>query len=101
MESFSYPVDWPEIAALIKAANGWRCMACDKQCRRPGEMNLGWEYELSAAHYDGIYDAPEVFIVALCTPCHFQHDSPFVWVSRRRADRLRQHLAGQLQMSIY
>lgn len=93
-----YPVDWSEIAYIVKSYNNWRCQSCDKLCRRPGEMNLGWEYELSAAHYDGEYDTPEVFIVALCTPCHFRHDSPYVWVSRRRHARIRQRFAGQLEI---
>jgi hypothetical protein len=102
MNNVLYPHDWRLIALAIKEACGWCCQNpnCQKQCRRPGEMWLGWDYELTVSHYDQEYDAPEVFVVAWCAECHFRHDAPFVWRSRRRARRLRQLRAGQLALFI-
>lgn len=97
MNDLLYPNDWANIARAIKEANEYKCQACGKQCRRPGELNLGWQYELTVAHYDNIYESEAVFVVPMCLECHLPHDSRFVWVARRRADRLRQHAAGQLE----
>lgn len=96
MPSEHYPPNWPEIAAEIKAACNYVCQECGKQCRRPGEFYLGWEYELTVSHYDHVYDAPEIFCVALCIPCHFLHDCRHSWAARMRWQRLRQRQAGQL-----
>jgi hypothetical protein len=94
-----YPLQWQEIAATVKAANDYRCQACNKQCRRPGELNLGWEYKLTLAHTTQDYDADVVCVSPLCLPCHLKFDSPLVWVARRR-QRLRQRLAGQLALAL-
>lgn len=94
-----YPQNWADIAYEIKEANHWRCAACDKQCRRPGEAWRGWANTLTVAHYDHCYECPEVFAVALCAPCHLLHDAPFSWLSRRRHERLRRHMAGQLTLN--
>lgn len=91
-----YPVNWTGIAREIKDICGWRCQECDQQCRRPGEMWLGWEYELTVSHYDGDYENASIFVAALCLPCHFRHDAPFVWWARRRHERQRRQMAGQL-----
>lgn len=98
MNRLLYPDNWHSIAREIKESNGWRCQECDRQCRRPGEMAIGWEYELQIAHYDNEYESDAIFVVAWCAKCHFRHDAPFVWVSRKRADRLRQRQAGQLEL---
>jgi len=95
-----YPADWLDITQVIKAANHYECCACGRQCRRPGEFYLGWQYELTVAHYDNEYDAPAVFLVALCARCHLLHDAPFVWVARRRHCRQRQRQAGQLELQL-
>jgi hypothetical protein len=95
-----YPVDWPALAQEIKELNSWCCQACQRQCRRPGELWLGWEYELTIAHYDHIYDAPEIFAVPMCVPCHFRHDSPYSWLARRQVREWRQRKAGQLALSL-
>jgi hypothetical protein len=93
-----YPIDWPAIACLVKEANEDRCQACNKQCRRPGELYLGPHYELTLAHLDRCYEAEATTVAALCVPCHFRYDAPFVWQSRRRALRLRQVAAGQIAL---
>lgn len=93
-----YPVDWPHIARSIKEACGWRCTQCDKLCRRPGELWLGWEYTLTIAHLDQCYDTPIVTVAALCVPCHLKLDAPYSWWARRRHAHVRRRLAGQLLM---
>lgn len=87
-----YPIDWPDIARLVKEANDWQCGECGLQCRRPGEFWLGWQYELTLAHYDQEYEDAAIFVVALCRKCHLLHDAPHSWRSRRRN-------AGQLNFS--
>jgi hypothetical protein len=93
-----YPDDWQRIASEIKVICAWRCQACGKQCRRPGEMSLGWQYELSVAHLTQDYDAEAVTVAALCKPCHLAHDSHFSGIARQRRQRLRRQIAGQLDM---
>lgn len=88
-----YPVDWVSLARDIKEANGYVCQACHRQCRRPGEFWLGWEYELTLAHYDREYDDDAVFVVPLCVRCHLLHDCRHSWRARRRN-------AGQLTLSL-
>lgn len=93
-----YPTEWPTIARYIKEACAWRCAVCDRQCRRPGEFYLGWEYELALAHITQDYLAPAVQVACLCGSCHLRHDAPLGWVARRRADRWRARQAGQLKL---
>lgn len=93
-----YPVDWPEISYIVRSYNNWRCLACDKCCRRPGEMFLGWEYELSVAHICQDYEAEAVYVAALCLPCHLRYDAPHSWIARHRRARIRQRVAGQLSL---
>lgn len=91
-----YPAQWPAIAVTIKEACGWICQSCGRQCRRPGQFYLGWEYELTLAHLTQDYEAEAVTVAALCVPCHFAYDAPLVWVARRRWARYRLREAGQL-----
>ncbi len=98
IKNLFYANEWPTVAREIKDACNWRCQECDKQCRRPGEFYLGWEYELTVAHYDGDYESAEIFVTALCVVCHLRHDAPFVWVARRRHERGRRLRAGQLEL---
>jgi hypothetical protein len=91
-----YPVDWPEIARVVKEAAGYTCQACQKRCRRPGEFYLGWEYELTVAHLDDGYGAAVTTVAALCIRCHFAYDAPRVWIARQRALRHRLLSGGQL-----
>lgn len=100
MKSILYPSDWPDIAYTIKDANDWRCMACDLQCRRPGELYLGWEYTLTVAHICQDYEASSVYVAPLCARCHLEFDAPHSWLARRRHLRMRRMLAGQLVFTL-
>lgn len=99
MQLVLYPNNWHEIAYEIKEACGWRCTQCDKLCRRPGELNLGWQYTLAVAHITQDYDAPIVQVQPLCVPCHLKHDAPYSWWARRRHMRIRRWQAGQLEIN--
>lgn len=88
-----YPVDWERLAREIKEANHYCCAECGKQCRRPGEFWLGWEYELTVAHWDHEYDDAAIFVACLCVRCHLRHDCRHSWRARRRN-------AGQLTLSL-
>lgn len=92
-----YPDDWAQISYAIREANQWTCQQCDRLCRRPGELYLGWEYTLTVAHWERDYTSSEIFATCLCLPCHFLHDAPYAWHSRRRHQRIRRWLAGQLE----
>lgn len=98
LKSQLYPENWRAIAREIKEANDWRCQACGLQCRRPGELRLGWEYELTVAHICQDYYAEAVCVAALCIRCHFKMDAPLSHVARRRVERLRRQVAGQLAL---
>jgi hypothetical protein len=100
MKSLSYPDNWRMLAMEIKAANGYKCQACGQQCRRPGEMWLGWEYELTVAHVDQDYEGETIQLAPLCVRCHLRLDAPFAWLARRRHHRTRQRLAGQLDLQL-
>jgi hypothetical protein len=95
-----YPCDWSEVSYFIRIANDWRCMECDKQCRRPGELYLGWEYTLTVAHICQDYDGEAIYVAPLCLPCHLAFDAPHSWIARRRQLRWRLHHAGQLTMPL-
>lgn len=49
-----YPLDWPEIALAVKADAGWRCTACGRPCRKPGELQRDFIERL----YHAIEDCP-------------------------------------------
>lgn len=100
MKSLLYPVNWKEIACDIKAANRYTCQACQKQCRRPGEMYRGWEHELTVAHICQDYAAAAVQVAPLCLPCHLAYDAPHSWIARQRQMRARMELAGQLAIPL-
>lgn len=99
MNHFFYPVNWPALAREIKESCRWRCQECGQQCRRPGELYLGAQYELTVAHYNGDYDSESIFVAALCLPCHFRHDARYGWSARRRHERKRRQMAGQLELN--
>lgn len=99
-KSQHYPADWPTLSYTIKAANRWQCQACGRQCRRPGEMYLGWQYELTLAHITQNYEAEAVQLAPLCLPCHLRYDAAHSWLARRRNARQRQRQAGQLTLAL-
>ncbi len=98
MDSTLYPAEWNAIAREIKEAAGWVCQACGKQCQRPGELNIGWQYRLTVAHICQDYEADAICCAALCLPCHLAFDAPHSWIARRRRMRWRMVQAGQLAL---
>ena len=81
MEKNRYPAEWKKIALAVKEAAGWKCQACGKQCRKPGEKlgtpgRAGHKYTLTVHHLDHQPEncAPENQI-ALCAPCHLRADA--------------------------
>lgn len=95
-----YPAGWPDIAREIKEACDWCCLECGKQCRRPGEFYLGWEYELAAAHICQDYEGEAVNVAALCGRCHLAFDAGHSWIARQRRERWRRGQAGQLMIGL-
>lgn len=100
MIPYHYPVEWRTIAREIKETCGYRCQQCDRQCRRPGEFWLGWDYELTVAHISQDYEAEAVTVAALCVRCHLIYDAPHSWLARQRWARQRRRNAGQLEISL-
>lgn len=93
MEKGRYPADWKEIALRVKQAAGWRCAACGKKCREPGEKlgtpgRAGHQYTLTVHHID---HRPENCsrenLVALCAPCHLKADAAHHAETRKRKGR--------------
>lgn len=100
MLSSIYPDNWPAIATAVKEACNWRCQQCGCRCRRPGELYLGWQYQLTVAHLTQDYEAEAVTVAALCAPCHLAYDAPHVWRARRRWMRYRLRQAGQMTLPL-
>ena len=70
-----YPENWPEIASEVKAAAGWICQHCSKQCYRPGERVQDWRRVLTVAHLDRDPAHNESDnLRALCVVCHLNYD---------------------------
>lgn len=95
MDWSRYPVDWRDVAFAVKDANGWTCAGCGKQCRRPGEPFDTHERTLTVAHWDHDNEEDNVFVVALCAPCHLRHDA-----ERKGADRKRKRIRALGQLEI-
>lgn len=68
-----YPADWREIAARKKAEADWKCEACGRQCRKPGEPFDTHARTLTVHHIDGNPGncTPEN-LTALCAGCHLK-----------------------------
>jgi hypothetical protein len=97
-----YPVDWQEIAFLLKESNFWQCQECNRQCLRPGDSRDGLSRAertrrtLTIAHYQSTYDAPEILLLCLCAGCHIRHDLEYHLAARHRNERRRRRQAGQM-----
>lgn len=91
-----YPHDWPAIAFAVKDAADWCCQECGKQCTRPGEAYAGAENMLTCAHAGTDYTSEVITVYALCASCHLRYDAEFSHVFRRRYERERQRVAGQM-----
>lgn len=78
MDIVRYPVEWNALATEVKEAAGWECQECGRQCRKPNEAHVSHKFTLTVAHLmpdDHAPDAPEVFVAALCAPCHLRIDN--------------------------
>lgn len=72
-----YPDNWPELSASIKAAAGWRCQKCGRQCIKPGEETPHLSAKERRARTMNVHhrnfkpedNRPEN-LVALCAGCH-------------------------------
>lgn len=97
-----YPVDWQEIAFLLKESNFWTCQECNRQCLRPGDSREGLtraertRQTLTIAHFESVYDAPEILLIPLCAGCHIRHDLDYHLAARHRNERIRRRRAGQM-----
>lgn len=73
MDRSRYPADWEEIALEVKAAAGWRCAACGKQCRKPGQKLDTHRRTLTVHHIDmNPGNCSMENLIALCAPCHLR-----------------------------
>ena len=85
MELWKYPADWERIARAVKDAAGWRCQACGKQCRKPGEPFDTHKRTLTVAHLNhDPADCSEENLMAMCAPCHLRYDARHHAETRRR-----------------
>lgn len=97
-----YPVEWKELALEIKQANHWQCQQCGVQCLRMGEgkeltRSMRARYTLTIAHYTPDYFGGEVFVMALCAPCHLRFDASLHRGVRFYHIAQRRQAAGQLR----
>lgn len=89
MQRELYPSDWEDIAFAKKVAVLWKCEACGKQCRKPGEPFVSHKYTLTVSHQDhNPANCSDENLKALCAPCHLRYDAKHHAETRtRRADR--------------
>lgn len=95
MDWSRYPIDWRDVSLAVRDAADWQCMNCGTQCRRPGEPFDTHKRTLTVAHWNHDNESDEVFVVALCAPCHLRHDA-----ARKAAERKRKTVraTGQLEL---
>lgn len=76
MQRELYPPDWEEIAFAKKERAGWKCEACGKQCRKPGEPFDTHKNTLTVSHQDhNPANCSDENLRALCAPCHLKYDA--------------------------
>lgn len=79
-----YPDDWESIARGVKEHAGWKCQACGKQCRKPGEPFTTHRNTLTVAHMNHQpADCRPENLKALCAPCHLRYDAQHHAETRR------------------
>ena len=85
MDKSRYPANWKQIALAVKEAAGWRCQACGKQCRKPGEKLDTHRRTLTVHHIDHRPENSEPEnLIALCAPCHLKADAEHHAQSRKK-----------------
>lgn len=88
MDPKLYPDTWKDIARAVKEAAGWKCEACGKQCRKPGEPFDTHKRTLTVAHLNHIpKDVRPENLKALCAPCHLRYDAKHHAQTRKRRKR--------------
>ena len=96
MEKGRYPANWKQIALAVKEEADWRCEACGRQCRRPGEPFDTHRRTLTVAHLDHTPENCERSnLRALCAPCHLRYDA-----AQHAESRRRRRLGGQTEMDL-
>ena len=76
MQRELYPPDWEEIAFAKKERAGWKCEACGKQCRKPGEPFDTHKNTLTVSHQDhNPANCSDENLRAMCAPCHLRYDA--------------------------
>jgi len=71
-----YPDDWESIARDVKERADWKCQACGKQCRKPGEPFDTHKNTLTVHHIDHCPEnCSQDNLIALCAPCHLRADA--------------------------
>lgn len=85
MQRELYPPDWEEIAFTKKERAGWKCEACGKQCRKPGEPFDTHKNTLTVSHQDhNPANCSDENLRALCAPCHLRYDAQHHTETRKR-----------------
>ena len=78
MDRARYPDNWEEIAFSVKAAAGWRCSACMRKCREPGEKLDTHKRTLTVHHLDHRPEnCSKENLIALCAPCHLKAEAKY------------------------
>ena len=123
MDRTLYPDNWDEIAFRVKTLANWRCVECDRPCRRTGESlgeflervedeanpfahelprslsdrsscKLG-RFTLTVAHLDHQPSNCDLSnLRAWCSVCHLRYDGQQMATKRR----LKQERLGQLSL---
>ena len=81
-----YPDDWESIARGVKERADWKCQACGKQCRKPGEEFDTHKRTLTVAHLNHTpEDVRPENLTAMCAPCHLRYDAQHHAETRRKS----------------
>lgn len=85
MDRSRYPANWKQIALAVKEAAGWKCQACGKPCRKPGEKLDTHRRTLTVHHIDHRPENSDAEnLIALCAPCHLKADAEHHARSRKK-----------------
>lgn len=112
MKRDKYPPDWREIAARIKAAAGYICQDCGRQCRRPGEP-FDTHRRTMSVHHIGVtkpdgsagdphdkLDVRAENLIALCSRCHLARDLPLHIANAAETRRAKRVATGQMELPL-